>query len=348
MMPPRSRRVGEHVRRRMKPALLRSRHRRSAHPHARSQVTRAAERLRPVTRVAPRTVLPRRHRMHRQPVVRMNLPRSHATVVAPRTVVFPMAARAQPAVVPCHTGMPLDEVRIVLRVVEPSRGSQHAPGQMRLHPAANARQVTDRALRSRLAPRLRRQIVAPQAPAHSRHVRVRRKPRLLHRAVALPAADVATRVRPMIRVQRCFGHRHPLHHLRLRRVPPLVARSARPERRGSSRHRPELRMLRAMAAIAHHGRGHQTVRGHGARRGRRMTVQARQLHARVLRVVKTQGDGLRREDDRTGMRRLRGSRRKRRDRQRAGNRGRSRCDQRDRKHDPRNPGRAARHRVTTI
>lgn len=339
----------EDVGRRMEPPLLRSRQRRTARRDARTQVTGPAERLGTVARVASRAVLTRRHRMHREPVVGMHRTIPHAPVVTTRAVVLAVTARAQPAVVSRDLRMPAREVRTVLRLPEPARRTQHTARQMRLHPASLPLEMTRRTLRPRVAARLRRQIVTPLAPTHPRHVLRRRLPHLLHCPMALPAADLATRVHRMVRPQLRVDRLHPPHRLRLLRLPALVTRCTCSQSRRPGDDGPRLRMLRTMASVTHGRPGQQAIGSPRARERRGVAVAARLLHAGVPGVVETDGDRARGEDDGARLGRLRRTGRHPRGSGRAGEgTGGDRDDQRDRAHEPQHSCRGSHHRVTII
>ncbi len=333
-----TRRLGrprEDVGRRMEPPLLRSRERRAARRDAGAQVTGPAERLRTVAGIATRAVLTRRHRMHREPVVGVHGTIPHPPVVTARAVVLTVTARTQSAVVSRDLRMPAREVRAVLRLPEPSRRAQYSSRQVRLHPASLPLEVTRRALRPRVASRLRGQIVAPLAPPHPRHVLRRRLPHLLHRPVALPAADLATRVRRMVRSQLRVDRLHATHPLRLLRLPALVTGRTCAQDRRPGNHRPGLRMLRTVARVAHGRLGQQAIGGLRARERGGMAVAAHQLHAGVFGVVEADRDGASREDDGARLRRLRCTGRHPSGGGGAGKgAGGGRDDQRDRAHEP--------------
>src|SRR5437899_3081677 len=81
--------------------------------HADPHVTVEAEALLLMAARALRIVLPRRNRVHRDPVVRVNRARAHLPVVAVGTEPFGVAVGAEPAVVGGHSLVALDEVRRV-------------------------------------------------------------------------------------------------------------------------------------------------------------------------------------------------------------------------------------------
>jgi hypothetical protein len=287
---------GEHRGRRVHPALAAPLGGWPGLGHADPQMARPAERLGMVARRAPRAVLARRDRVHRQPVVGVHAARPHPAVVAPRAVVFRVTACAKAAPVPGHAAVAgCQKARHVVGMTEPARRQKAARRKVRHETAVRPGQMAGRALGPSVAARLRRQVVTTQAPVHARKLVASRQAQPLDRSVALAAPDVAARVGAVAEHELRGRQVRARHALAVLRRPPLVAEPAAPS--PVPRHdRARARVQRAVASVAHRGRGQQAVRGAVARARERVAVEARERTSEVAAVVEAQRDALARKN----------------------------------------------------
>ena len=277
----------------MEPALIAPRPRTSAHRHTHPLVAVLAKGLGVVARGAPRAVLLCCDRVHRQVVVGMNAPRPNPAVVTTRAIVFGVARSAEPAVVAGHALVPLHESGIVLCVPQPARRAQHARGKMGLEPSARHDQVAGRTARGSVAAGGFRQIVAPKASSHPRHLIVGGQRELLDGTMALTAADVASGVRAVVDLDQRFGQRHALHQQRLHGVVAHMAEGTGAAGLWTGLHLSDVHVARAVTTIAELGRGHQTIGALGAGDRSRVALHAREAHREMLRVAEPKRNGLR-------------------------------------------------------
>jgi hypothetical protein len=152
---------------RMHPSPVRAVPRGSGERDPCAHVTRLAERFVMMARAAPLRVLLRSQPVHGEKVVRMDLPRPHATVVAPGAGVLAVTSRAEARIVCRCRAVRVHEVGTVLGRPQPSRGQQLSVGKLGAQSPRRVRQVTRGTTRLRIPAGAVGQVVARQARAHA-------------------------------------------------------------------------------------------------------------------------------------------------------------------------------------
>ena len=189
--------VGPHGFRWVKAATPREVFRWSAQCDSCALMASETERLRPVTRRAVRRILPRSNRVQSQEVVRVNVARAHATVVAIGAVALGVAAHAQLRVVAGDELVAHQKVGVVPCVEQPIRGFEAAFWKLGAHATGVIGKVTRRALARSVTASRFWHLVAVETAAHAWQLLARREFDSGHLAMTLRTPDIAPTVRLM-------------------------------------------------------------------------------------------------------------------------------------------------------
>lgn len=181
------------------------------HRKSRPRVTLLAEALLVVATRAARAVSARGRRMHRDPVIGMQLSWPAAPIVAVRALALRVARPAGGTVTGRRALVGRDEVRSVTRSVRRGRGDELSVRKSGSHPAVGQAQVARGAFTFCIASRRAIHVVALEAHAHARKLLARGECDVLDRVVALAAPDVTIRVRLVIEAQVRSWHDHWRH-----------------------------------------------------------------------------------------------------------------------------------------
>ena len=139
--------------RRMKAAAIGGVRKRPRHGDAGALMAGQAKGLLAVAARAFLLVFARRDGMHRDEVVRVHIARTHAAVVTIGAILFAVAIAAEAAVVAGDEFVPIQPIRTVARIMEPSRRRERAGVEAHLQHAGRFGQVASAAIRARFAGR---------------------------------------------------------------------------------------------------------------------------------------------------------------------------------------------------
>jgi hypothetical protein len=212
-----------------------------------------------------------------------------------------VASAAKLGVVGRYVLVPLDEVRVVSRVVHPVRWFQSPLRELGLHAPIGTLQVAHRAFTRRVATSRFGHLVATEAPAHARQLITRRQLEVLYFAVALCAANVAFGVGPVGKAKVGRWDALPLDAARLLTAEPNVAEPALPKQAALGLYLLEIFVVGSVATVAALAGREQRVRALGAGLGPHVTLGT--LHAQaheVSAMIEANGQALLWKNDGAG------------------------------------------------
>jgi hypothetical protein len=221
--------------------------------------------------------------MQRQKVVRVNVARAHAAIVAIGAVALGVAAGTELRVVGRHELVTLQETSVVPRIEQPVRGLESPFGKLGAHAPGSVLEVTRRALARGITSRGLGHLVTVETAAHARELIASGKLDSIDLAVALRAADVAPAVRLMRELEVRRGETLASHAVAvLRLVTDVAVAALTDEVRREALDSAELAVVALVTPVARRGFWQERVPTGAARRGVDMAIVA--LEAEIVNV----------------------------------------------------------------